>query len=324
MSRRNNPQKTKSRKKKTSTEDFLSNSTAATHFPLTLASEQILRQMGEMVSKLQHGNVESMFAPLPVTPAIKKQIRQLPVASTKRGSLRLTRKLPTTEPLLRHSVFLVDKEKGSNGLPLEKSNGISMNLAMAADISPNNDRTDNFPVLLGAIASACLEPMKKTSFAIPAAATGATRTFPSRRPGRLLLDSSGTMEQLRPSLQEMGITNLDVSDAALIQSISSGFHQFDQPGNSIKAFENLVSSTSDREFRQAAAETIRVRRVNVTSMFRKQRQPMYGWTPPEDSSAPKEWFICPPPIDRSFRLTELWGWRTNLERAILQADVRKG
>jgi hypothetical protein len=312
--------KKKKPRKKTSTEDFLSNSTAEP-FSFDTASEQILRHMSEMVSKLQNDDVESMFTPLSVTPVVKKQIRRLPVATNQTWVAAIDTEATDDGTLITASVFLVDKEKGSNGLPLGESDGIYMNLAMAADMSIARERTDNFPVLLGAIATACLEPMKKTSFTIPVA-TGGAQTFPSQRPGRLLLDSSGTMEQLRPSLMEMGITNLDISDAALIQSITCGFSRFDQPGNRIKAIENLVSSTSDRQFREAAAETIRsVGQGNV--YVSEKREPMYGWTPPEDSLVPKDWYVCPPPIDRSFRLTELWGWRTNLERAVLQADVEK-
>jgi hypothetical protein len=93
---------------------------------------------------------------------------------------------------------------------------------MAAAMSPARYRTDNFPVLLGAIATACLDPMKKTSLT--------NQSFPSQRPGRLLLNASGTMEQLRPSLKEMGITNLGVAEAALLQSITSGLSGFEYAG----------------------------------------------------------------------------------------------
>lgn len=241
----------------------------------------------------------------------------MPVAANQTWVAAIDTEATDDGTFIKASVFLVDKEKGSNGLPLEESDGISMNLAVAAEMSPNRNRLDNFPVLLGAIASACLKPMKENAFAIP----GGAQAFPSQRPGRLLLDSSGTMEQLRPTLKQMGITNLDVSDAALIQSITSGFNLLDQPGG-VKAIEKLVSSTSDRQFREAAAETIlSVGERNV--YVSETRAPMHGWTPPENSLVPMEWYSCPPPMDRSYRLTELWGWRTNLERAILQADVEK-
>jgi len=52
-------------------------------------------------------------------------------------------------------------------------------------------------------------------------------------------------------------------------------------------------------------------------------QPMRGWVPPDDAAVPLHWFICPPDNDVSYRLAQLWGWRTNLERAILKADEDK-
>eukprot|EP00544_Gedaniella_sp_CCMP2646_P000892 CAMPEP_0202505812 /NCGR_PEP_ID=MMETSP1361-20130828/48242_1 /ASSEMBLY_ACC=CAM_ASM_000849 /TAXON_ID=210615 /ORGANISM="Staurosira complex sp., Strain CCMP2646" /LENGTH=97 /DNA_ID=CAMNT_0049139635 /DNA_START=151 /DNA_END=442 /DNA_ORIENTATION=- len=97
------------------------------------------------------------------------------------------------------------------------------------------------------------------------------------------------MEQLRPSLTGMGIPNLDISDAALIQSITCGFNHFDQPGNRIKAMKNLALSTSDRQFEKRQQKQSGLWDKKEMSMFLKKREPMYGWTPPEDSLVPKDW-----------------------------------
>lgn len=306
MSRRS-----RKKKPKNSTEDFLSSSMMQAPTDEASAAEGMLRMMSQLMS----GDPETMFAPMPVTPLVKKKIHRLPVAKRQTWVASIDTEATDDGTFMTANVFLVDKEKGSNGLPIGESDGVSMHLTTAAAMSPARDRTDSFPVLLGAIASACLEPMKMKPFS-PIGTV--KQAFPSQRPGRLLFDTTGTMEQLRPDLLEMGISNLDVADAALLQSITTSNSLFDQKGT--RTMEKLASSTSEQQLREAAAEVI-MNVVDRNVYVSEEVQPFYGWVPPEES-VPRDWFVRPPP-DGAYRLTEMWGWRTNLERAVLQADTDK-
>lgn len=74
---------------------------------------------------------------------------------------------------------------------------------------------------------------------------------------------------------------MDVADAALIQSITSGYGRFDQHTDP-RALEKLASSSSDQQFREAAAEMLMSmgeRSVYVS----EERQHMNGWVPPPES-----------------------------------------
>lgn len=212
-------------------------------------------RMLQMMQQMMISNPETMFAPMAVTPAVKRKISSLPVAKNQTWMATVTADAYDEGSFHTAFVYLVDKEKGSNGMPLGDSDGIGMLLATAGAMSPTRDRTDQFPVLLSAICTACLEPMKHHAAMYPTMGT-AKKAFPSQTPGRLLLDASGTMEQLRPELREMGITNLDVADAALIQSVTPMQNLSDHTTSGLKALEKLSSSTNEQEFREAAAEMI--------------------------------------------------------------------
>ncbi len=54
----------------------------------------------------------------------------------------------------------------------------------------------------------------------------------------------------------------------------------------------------------------------------EKEQPLGNFTPPSD--VPAKWFIRPPPPNETFyKNSQLWGWRTNLERAIKKIDEER-
>ena len=57
----------------------------------------------------------------------------------------------------------------------------------------------------------------------------------------------------------------------------------------------------------------------------EKKEPLGDFIPPSDF--PVDWFICPPPSNDEgtsmYKNSQLWGWRTNLERAIKKMDEAK-
>lgn len=299
-------------KPKNSTEDFFASSHIQPPTDMAEIGEGLMRVVSEMLAS----DPQELFAPMKVTPSVKKKIRRLQLARKQTWVATIDSEATNEGNLLSASVYLVDKEHGSNGLPLGDSDGVSLHLSTATSLSTSWDRTDSFPVLLGAICTACLEPCKLSPFS---AVGTVNQAFPSQRPGRLLLDSTGYMEQLRPDLMEMGITDLGVAEAAILESVQSFNGMY---GQKTSTMQRLASSTSsEQEFRQAFAESL-IEMANDVYVS-EEPQPLNGWTPPPDVIVPFEWFVRPPADISSYRLTDLWGWRTNLERAVLQADTEK-
>ena len=55
----------------------------------------------------------------------------------------------------------------------------------------------------------------------------------------------------------------------------------------------------------------------------EEKKPLRGFIPPPDVG-PVEWVIRPPPSSSNeYSVTQLWGWRTNLERALKRIDEAK-
>ncbi len=209
----------------------------------------------------------------------------------------------------------------SNGLPLPESDGFGMAIAMATHLEPSQDLTVKPSVLMGTIAKACLSPGK--SFGMSILNTSASAAFDIRpyRPRKVLFQTSGEMEMLRPDLKKLGITKVGVAEQALVRSMElhnsqiNDVHQAD--------IINPLVNTGPAALGQnllAQAE------VMSDPYVREPEEPydLGGWTPPNKrGDLPARWYAQPPDDINSWRPSALLGWRTNLERAVLREDTTK-
>lgn len=317
------PSTTRSRKKsegkKSSTQDFLASSSARTPTSeeefidnAALGIEGLARQILSM-------GVETAFQPPQVTSHVKEEISQLPM-SQQIWFVDCTRNGDADQRTLMDAmVYLVDKEKGSNGKPLPESDGLSFHIASAAQMNTSDSVLEEFPLLLGAVVKACLEPGNMMQAVMPPKGTCKT-SFPSQRPKRVLFKSWGTMEHLRFHLEEMGITNLGVAECALIQSARSCQQSADAPNQELNLLNTDVNDP--QAFRGATADLLLAQ--SQGPYVSEERVDLNGWRPPEPAGAvPNNWFAQPPAYSGVYRLNALWGWRTNLECAVFLTDVEK-
>jgi len=142
----------------------------------------------------------------------------------------------------------------------------------------------------------------------PAGTVARSNMIPKQRPRRLLLQCSGTLELLKDDLEDMGITELAVAESALVTSATS------PPSFGSEGMIPMMSGNPNNPYdvRNATATMLTSHQDYVS----EEPIPLGSWEPPQESGhTPLSWYVCPPDSP-SYRLTDLWGWRTNLERAV--------
>lgn len=178
---------------------------------------------------------------------------------------------------------------------------------------------DAFDLVRDTIAQACLDPMGGQLSALKGTvfkAKGMNKTpFQPQRPKTVLLESDGMVEYLKEQLQtKMGIPVLAVVTSSLLQEAGTTLNKKYQLDN-----EPLPDAHDPQQIRDYAAAA-----VLATDYVSEESAPFGSWTIPDDSQdVPKHWFIRPPDNPSSYRFTDLWGWRTNLERAIIAGDLQR-
>lgn len=317
--KKNNSKKTK----KNASTKFLERSNI--HIPPSFDEHIAISARGLEASAreyFQHEDPRELVKPLNVTPAIQKQIADLEISKGIWYAHCNTVNDGEDQGFELH-VILVNKEHGSDGKALAESDGLGLHLGMCVDFPPRDggdnasiSRTKIAPLILGSIARFCLHPMALQHVFRPKDAN--LPTVPPQRPRKVLVQSEGTAHLISQGLQQMGILQVGVAEAALVQSAAR------------YAMENEVRKESlqvpppdpdqdPRAFRQYLAKS-----MMEPAYVSETRVPLRGWRPDEEGVVPLHWFARPPkPIDQGYRCTSLWGWRTNLERAVLQGDVAK-
>jgi len=286
--------------------------------------------------------IAAAMAPPRVTARIKSQIAALPLCGeTTRRSRRtwyVHLDVDTTHDgdMLTCIVREVRKEHGSNGRILGDGDGLGMALAMCATFDPSGSTLSRPPLLLGTIVKACLEPgntlggasgLLQQMEASPRLASVSQRlrytTIPGR-PARVLFQNRGELEMLSDDLADMNIHDLDIAESNLVQSVelfSGATNSVDMTDDDAELLQRGDPQLASQVYgRQLMAETQAMYEPYVS----EERVSLRGWDPPSDPGAlPREWYAKPPDDVNNWRPTQLLGWRTNLERAVLRADVDK-
>lgn len=268
------------------------------------------------------GMFAAMAAPKNVTRSVKAQIAALPMPSNLIIYLHMDQEVETEGTMLMCQSHIIEKEHGSDGKPYAESDGFGMSLSYAAMlVTPNMDhRGARIRVLLGTLAQACLEPMGGGMSAMamfPAEMRAQMQTmYPPSRPAKVLLQTRGYAEMLRGDLQEMGICNVDVAEQNIIQSCevfaSSQNMPRDDGRNMMDNVQNIADPTVVGNHMLSMVEGPYVD---------EERKSLRGWNPPNGpGEIPRHWYAQPPKDPNAYRPSTLFGWRTNLERAVLQED----
>jgi hypothetical protein len=218
------------------------------------------------------------------------------------------------------TVYLVNKETGSNGKMLPYADGLGFVLATAAEMDASRSRLSLPPLLLGTIAKACLEPGSTMEGMFQPAGT-CRSVFSPQRPRKILLQSRGELELMASELEDVGITELGVADSSLVASAESYGNTRNLSSEEAELMQGDMNDP--RVVAELTARHIMGNADLIDNPYVSEDVvPLAGWTPPD--TFPIEWYCCPPPPNASgYRINELLGWRTNLERAVLGADVPK-
>jgi len=271
------------------------------------------------------GAFASFVAPMEVTDQRKRQIKTLPVA-TSRSKNKIWYVHVITEQehegtSLTCQVYQVTKEHESNGLPLPESDGLGMSLAMCAVLDPTNSMSARPRLLLGTIAKACMSPGSMSIANMSGSrSSAAANAFDIRlsRPRKVLFQTRGEVEMLAPDLQALGITKLDVAENAIVRSLE--LHNSAMNDAQYESANNPLTNPDPA----ALGRTMLAQADAISDPYVDEEPVPFGrWSPPtEPGDLPARWFAIPP-LGDEYRPTALLGWRTNLERAVLREDVSK-
>lgn len=140
------------------------------------------------------------------------------------------------------------------------------------------------------------------------------------RPRKILFTTRGEVEMLRDDLENMGIKQLDVADQALIRSFelyASAMNDVNRSSGHIERTMNAVPSALGHEL-------LAHNQAMYEPYVSEEPMPLGSFVPPsEPGDLPARWYTRPPEDINEWKPTELLGWRTNLERAILREDTNK-
>ena len=109
-----------------------------------------------------------------------------------------------------------------------------------------------------------------------------------------------------------------IQEAAVKKRIEGGSY------SSVMEKLMTVDPNDERKFSMAMGKQISKKSAKMYNIpyVSEVRKPLGNFTV-SDCTLPKSWIIRPPPRRRDYRLTDLLGWRRNLELAVIHMDVDK-
>jgi len=321
-------------KKKTSTQEFLANNKNYEHFREAakgMSPEDFIKfqaaNMCESMSNTFIGNGMEAFAtklePLEASPSNIAKVASLP-QSEGIWCVNLQKEEEFEYTTLRTYVSLIDKTRDGETNKTKKKGSFYIGFCLKSYDrqldSPLSgaDYTDELEMILGTIIKTCLEPRDPYASMMPSL----TSNQKSMRPKKILLPSMGIIGHLNSKLKDMNIRNLDVASSS-VKEMLRGKQDFMTNFNK-QAEESFDPGSIDLSNSKSIGRAVGAALHQSAKLYVSEKpEPMRGWKPPSsDGYCPIHWFICPPKND-NFRLTALWGWRTNLERALVSGDEGK-
>ncbi len=321
-------------KKKTSTQEFLANNENQEAFREAtrgMSPEEFIKFQAANISESMYNiflnNDMEAFAttlePLEASPSNIAKVVSLPQGEGIWG-VNLHREEEIECTILQTYVFLIDKTRDEETNKTKKKDSYIIGSCckrygkVTGSPLSGADYTDELELILGTIIKTCLEPRDPYVCMMP----NLTSNQKSMRPKKILLPSMGIIAHLKNKLKEMKIKHLDVASSSVKemlrekQNFLTSFNK--QAEESI--FPGSIESRDVDSFGQTMGAALH----QSTKLYVSEKpKPMRGWKPPSsDEDCPTHWYICPPK-NNNFRLTALWGWRTNLERALFNGDEEK-
>ena len=189
--------------------------------------------------------------------------------------------------------------------------------------SSTNDMSILPRILLGTIAKACLNPGSMGVMGILGANGPASSAFDIRpsRPRKILFASQGELDMLEPDLKSIGITEMAVAEQNLIRSMEL----YNSCMNDAQHSANVqIDPTSVSSSELLGNVLLAHGQAYGDPYVSEEYVPFGSWSPPnKKGDLPVRWYSQPPDDPNSWRPSELLGWRTNLERALLREDEAK-
>mmetsp|Transcript_26046 Transcript_26046/g.29771 ORF Transcript_26046/g.29771 Transcript_26046/m.29771 type:complete len:568 (-) Transcript_26046:297-2000(-) len=287
--------------------------------------QQVQTQARKQTEQEKNHAIRNSIQPLDVTPELMSQIKELPT-SKDRWYIDTYTHTQTGSSILFCHVFQVESSTRAALATAAKKSASKEAVAALADPILVKDK-ENQPPIIVSIGSCALwyeydavngkpKSVLKSNLkldekhlllgTLAKVIMGHCRMTKKEKPKRIVLNNSGMMAKLMPELKLMGIPEKYIC-LANSELIKEGQWQCEKMVKNTGSMNN-----NDPNFIKYVSET---------------PKPLGTYIP--DKCAPAKWYICPPnqpsidPIepDPSSKPHNLWGWRTNLELAVVHMDV---
>mmetsp|Transcript_18102 Transcript_18102/g.22813 ORF Transcript_18102/g.22813 Transcript_18102/m.22813 type:complete len:413 (-) Transcript_18102:139-1377(-) len=165
-------------------------------------------------------------------------------------------------------------------------------------------------LIMGTFAKTCLNP----DSAVP---LRGLHSGQSVLPAEVILNTSALVDKMKLGLMELGVSRVSIAHSGLIADGKKLFQKTLIDTRPINFGESISASDRDKICANMKYKDLYDKENYVSEEY----EDLGGWVPPD--VAPAHWFAHKTKLHEPCRPTELYGWRTNLSRAIENADESK-
>eukprot|EP00551_Chaetoceros_affinis_P004256 CAMPEP_0203664510 /NCGR_PEP_ID=MMETSP0090-20130426/1911_1 /ASSEMBLY_ACC=CAM_ASM_001088 /TAXON_ID=426623 /ORGANISM="Chaetoceros affinis, Strain CCMP159" /LENGTH=564 /DNA_ID=CAMNT_0050527783 /DNA_START=115 /DNA_END=1809 /DNA_ORIENTATION=- len=285
---------------------------------LQQTTENMKEMRNEIIEDPQNSSkrtaVEDELKPMAFTPEVKERIQNVPRSKAVSWYIDINRKIQTEETLLYCNIHLVDEKKLVNSdSKLVTCIGVSLYVMK----NMKNGHSDTMArairekeLIMGTFAKTCLNP----DSAVP---LRGLHSGQSVLPAEVILNTSALVDKMKLGLMELGVSRVSIAHSGLIADGKKLFQKTLIDTRPINFGESISASDRDKICANMKYKDLYDKENYVSEEY----EDLGGWVPPD--VAPAHWFAHKTKLHEPCRPTELYGWRTNLSRAIENADESK-
>eukprot|EP00551_Chaetoceros_affinis_P012843 CAMPEP_0203671124 /NCGR_PEP_ID=MMETSP0090-20130426/7007_1 /ASSEMBLY_ACC=CAM_ASM_001088 /TAXON_ID=426623 /ORGANISM="Chaetoceros affinis, Strain CCMP159" /LENGTH=549 /DNA_ID=CAMNT_0050536135 /DNA_START=289 /DNA_END=1935 /DNA_ORIENTATION=+ len=262
--------------------------------------------------------IEDELKPMNVTLKVKECIKDIPRSKAVSWYIDVNRRIGEDKTFLHCNIHLVDEKN----LLDQKSKlvaciGISV-VCIEKDIKNSQKNITDIvarekDLVMGTFAKTCLYP--DSALPLRGLCSGGNVL-----PAEVILNTSAMVDRMKLDLMELGVSRVSIAQSGLIADGKRVYKKTLIDTRPL-TFKKELPTNDQIEICANMREKI-LKEDDEGDYVSETREDLQGWVPPK-LFAPSHWFVKKPQANLPFRPTELYGWRTNLRRAIEKADESK-